>query len=308
MTPPEVSVVICTRNRARALEATLESLTRTDSAAEASWEVLVVDNGSEDGARAVAAGFAERLPLRVIEEATVGLSHARNRGIDEAQGRTIVWIDDDVLVPTGWLEAWLAGLRRYPDASFFGAGIRVRFEVEPPEWVRAGWPWLGSLFAERALPTPGGPIEAAYLPFGANFAIRTKVQREHRYDPTLGRVGGGLGGGEEVVLLGQLLQTGHEGRWVAGAGLDHVIGAERVDLRRLRRQIRAGARQLQPVPIRSSDGAPMTTAAMRRRWLRLEARWRIGRVTAKAERWVDDFVAASTWLGRLDRRLDRQIE
>ena len=305
---PGVSVIVCTRNRANRLAATLSSLAGMCVDPEIDWELVVIDNGSTDETAWIVASFQDRLPLRCVAEEQTGLSHARNRGVKEARGDVIVWIDDDVSVPQGWIDAWYAGFRAFPDADFFGAEISVCFDEDPPAWVLAGWSRLSSLFAERRLPAHGAPVGVDHLPFGANFAVRTRVQRTHPFDPTLGRKGSGVAGGEETTMLTQLLEEGHEGRWIEGAGVLHLLGAERHDLDRLRRQIRSGAGLLQPEPLDNLTGLPLSTGAIWRLWLKYELIWRANRLLSTPERWVDDFVAAASWRGLLDRRRGRRFE
>lgn len=300
-----VSVIVCTRNRAKRLAHTLESLANMRVGDDVDWEVVVVDNASTDDTAAVVDGFLGRLPLRRVVEARMGHAHARNRGTEVARGETLVWIDDDVDLPAGWLDAWIRGFRAFPGAAFFGSDIEVRFEVDPPHWVMDAWDQLAGLFAERRIPGPGATISIDYLPFGANFAVRASVQRANPFDPAFGRVGDGLAGGDETTVLTRLLESGREGRWIEGAGLTHVMGPERVELPRLRRQLRAGTRLLEPEP-RVRPGGPVTsTAEIRRQWLRAELRWRLGRWISPPKRWVRDFIAAASWLGHLDRRLGR---
>lgn len=305
---PGVSVIVCTRNRANRLAETLSSLAGMCVDPEIDWELVVVDNGSTDETAAIVASFQDCLPLHCVSEEKMGLSHARNRGVNVARGDVIVWIDDDVSVAEGWIDAWYAGFRAFPDADFFGAEISVRFDEDPPAWVLAGWSRLSSLFAERRLPAHGAPIEADYLPFGANFAVRARVQRSHSFDPTLGRKGSGVAGGEETTMLTHLIEEGHEGRWIQGAGVLHLLGAERYDLGRLRRQIRSGAGLLQSEPRDNRTGAPLSTDAIWRLWLKHELGWRANRLVSTPERWVDDFVAAASWRGLLDRRRGRRFE
>jgi hypothetical protein len=77
----DITVIICTRNRAPQLRQALESAARLRVPDDLKWELVVVDNGSSDGTAEVAASFKSRLPVRVIREETPGLSNARNRGV-----------------------------------------------------------------------------------------------------------------------------------------------------------------------------------------------------------------------------------
>src|SRR5690606_18703218 len=76
-------------------------------------EVIVIDNSEAEPATAVVAdrveGFAAAgMTLCRVTEHREGVSHARNRGVAEAAGDVIVFIDDDERAQPGWLEALLA--------------------------------------------------------------------------------------------------------------------------------------------------------------------------------------------------------
>jgi glycosyltransferase involved in cell wall biosynthesis len=100
MTPrqwPRVTVVVATYNGGRTLKACLESLERLKYP---NYEVLVVDDGSTDPIREIAAGF----PVRYHRiEPNGGLSNARNTGMRLAEGDIIAYIDDDAFADADWL-------------------------------------------------------------------------------------------------------------------------------------------------------------------------------------------------------------
>src|SRR5262249_57858235 len=100
-------VVVCTHNRADSLPATLASLRGLDATPEG-FEVIVVDNASTDGTPAVVAAARREWPgppdtLRLVHEPRLGLNHARNRGIAEARGAVVAFLDDDAVVVPGSL-------------------------------------------------------------------------------------------------------------------------------------------------------------------------------------------------------------
>ena len=91
-----LSIVIATFNRSAYLLRTLESLAGQTLPAQ-EFEILVVNNNSTDDTPAVFAGFARQHPelrLRMVAEPVQGISYARNRGVAEAEGECIVFIDD----------------------------------------------------------------------------------------------------------------------------------------------------------------------------------------------------------------------
>ncbi|MGW6621883.1 glycosyltransferase [Nocardia sp. NPDC055002] len=68
-------------------------------------EILVVDNNSTDGTRAIVAAHAVDWPaIRLIDEVEQGLVYARNRGLDSARGDLVARIDADTLVPPDWAQ------------------------------------------------------------------------------------------------------------------------------------------------------------------------------------------------------------
>jgi glycosyltransferase involved in cell wall biosynthesis len=232
------SVVVCTRNRAASLARTLEALARAEPP-RAPWEVVVVDNGSEDDTHEVIARFRERLPLRAVHEARPGVSHARNAGVAAAAGAYLLWTDDDVTVCRGWMRAYERAFEAHPQAAFFGGPIRLRFEGSPPRWVQEQQVFVRSAFAGLELPTPILPLDAfsRALPFGANMAVRAAEQRAHIFDPALGRQPWrhGVLSGEETSVLKRIAAAGGTGVWLPDADVEHWIPPERQTLDYLRR-------------------------------------------------------------------------
>jgi glycosyltransferase involved in cell wall biosynthesis len=119
----DVTVAICTRDRAKMLEAMLERLVTLRVPAGGIWEVLVVDNGSIDTTKEVVRAFDERLPIRYVLECGNGLGAARNAALRGARGRVVAFTDDDCFVHSEWLATLLAEFAN--DSSLAGIGGRV---------------------------------------------------------------------------------------------------------------------------------------------------------------------------------------
>jgi glycosyltransferase involved in cell wall biosynthesis len=100
-----LSVVIATKDRAAYLERALESFGKQIGAP--SFEVIVVDNGSTDATRDVVerARTQQQYPVSYVYEAQPNRGAARNRGIAAAQGHLVLFCDDDVYAPPGFLAA-----------------------------------------------------------------------------------------------------------------------------------------------------------------------------------------------------------
>lgn len=100
-----LSVIIATKDRASYLERALAALANQIGAP--SFEVIVVDNGSTDWTRAVVEHEArrERFVVEYVYEPEPNRGRARNRGIAVAKGHIVLFIDDDVVLPAGFLAA-----------------------------------------------------------------------------------------------------------------------------------------------------------------------------------------------------------
>jgi glycosyltransferase involved in cell wall biosynthesis len=200
-----VTVVVPTSGRAGYLEVTLDSLSSQRTATP--HEVLVVDDGATDATPEI----AERFGARVVRHGERrGLNAARNTGLREARGDLIAFVDDDVFVPPGWLDALVEGAERHPEADAFGGPIRARFEGHAPRACGREDPPITTLDL--------GPADVeAEMVWGANFAVRrSAVERVGEFDESFDR-----GHGDEEEWLLGLRAAGGRIVYLAGAGLDH---------------------------------------------------------------------------------------
>jgi GT2 family glycosyltransferase len=88
------------------------------------WELVVVDNGSTDESRSIAAARSPELPsLRIVDDPRAGLNRARNRGVRAARAPRLLCCDADDEVEPGWLQAMTDGLARF---DLVGGALRAR--------------------------------------------------------------------------------------------------------------------------------------------------------------------------------------
>jgi glycosyltransferase involved in cell wall biosynthesis len=231
----DVTVAICTWNRANSLGRALESLTQMRIPDGLAWEVVVVNNNSTDDTDAVIGNYAKRLPIRREFEAKPGLSNARNRAVAAAKGAYLVWTDDDVLVDREWLAAYVDAFRRWPDAVLFGGKVLPELEEPVPAWLKESWHIVAGAFALRDFGDQ--PLQLTLdgrrIPFGASFALRAEEQRAHPYNPELGLTPGRSLLGEETAVMEAILLAGKKGYWVPEAKLRHCIPQQRQTLQYL---------------------------------------------------------------------------
>ena len=170
-----VSVIIPTRNRARLLHRTLESVLKQSTE---NLEVIVVDDGSSDGSGAVAAAMDPRVSvLRNPEPA--GVSIARNRGIASASGEWIAFCDDDDLWAPNKLQEQLTA------ASGAGANWVYAGDVNVDDQLRvlSGGPPPDPADVMALMPRCN-PLASG----GSNVVVRSNILAEvGGFDPALRR-------------------------------------------------------------------------------------------------------------------------
>lgn len=222
----EVTVCICTYNRARSLAMTLNSLRVSLPVLDFNWELLVVDNNSKDDTKDLTCGFMDRLPARYVHESKQGLSNARNRAMRECRGDLLVFTDDDVEFSPDWLRQFVNAARSFSDVDYFGGRILLRWQNGRPSWVRdEGMPLLGGLFGYYDLGTDTRRYEPADLgPCGANFALRRRLfEYVGSFRTDLGVSGPIPGRGEETEYLGRARNQGFGGVYVGSAVCYHRV-------------------------------------------------------------------------------------
>ncbi len=137
MSKPRISVVVCTYNRVKFIEACLEHL-NNQSLPKDQYEVILVNNNCTDGTGDVVNTFIEKHPklnIRHVLETNQGLSFARNRGISEANSDIVFYIDDDGEATYDLLEKIAIYFEENPDVVGAGGKVIPKYETERPKWL-----------------------------------------------------------------------------------------------------------------------------------------------------------------------------
>ncbi len=197
----DLSFVIATHNRARFLSGTLESLERIVS--KRTWEVIFVDNASNDETTSVLEAFREStsIPVRVLKEPKPGAGRARNTGWRVATGEIIAFIDDDCYAAPDYVDQLCECFAR-DEMGYVGGRVLLHdpsdLHVTTQEYTK------------QIVLKPGHFIFAGLLQ-GANWSVRrAALEQVGGFDPNLGP--GTPFVCEEVELQARLSAAG----WVGG--------------------------------------------------------------------------------------------
>jgi glycosyltransferase involved in cell wall biosynthesis len=195
---PEVSVCICSRDRAQDLAETLTALGAALPPHDGSVEIITVDNGSSDGTAAAIHDASRRdSRIRYVYEPFPGVNRARNTALRHARGEILVFIDDDVRPEAGWFEAIIRPIR-------LNQADAVAGKVQLPDHLNPSWmtPLLRLSHAE----SPGLGHEGPPVIISANMAFSRRLARSVPFDEELGP--GQLGMADDVLFYLQVQTAG----------------------------------------------------------------------------------------------------
>jgi GT2 family glycosyltransferase len=131
-TKPAVSVVVATRNRSARLRTLLPQLEASGAAAAVATEIIVVDNASNDDTPAVLSTWAAKGGgRRHLCEPRPGKSRALNLALRQASGTLLVFTDDDVRVPVGWVGAVWCFFENHPHYAAAMGRVCVPPDIDP---------------------------------------------------------------------------------------------------------------------------------------------------------------------------------
>lgn len=219
-----LTVIICTYNRQRYIRPLLESIA-SNTLQKSEYEILLVDNNCTDNTREVCEQFAathQDITFRYVVEKEQGLSAARNKGIRESKGDLIVYVDDDALVDSNYLNDYVQFFTTHPEVMALGGPIEPLYETKEPAWMT---PYTKALltawmnYGDKPREYPKGRY-----PGGGNAAYRKKVfDKVGLFNTALGRKGNLLLASEEKDIFEKMHALGMKVMYIPGPVLHHSI-------------------------------------------------------------------------------------
>jgi GT2 family glycosyltransferase len=198
---------------------------------------LVIDNNSSDNTDDVVGEMAIRgpLPLRRVVETTQGASHARNRGIEEARWDHLIYLDDDMIVDSGWLEGYVEAQEILKPHCVVGP-VEPLYEGPVPPWitpqvlrsVNATYSCKGEQLALL-------PRERAHEIPGCNFGVlKTAAREAGGFDVNLGPSRGNNIRGEDFDFGVKLASLDKRTAYAPRCSIRHLVGRQKLSISGLR--------------------------------------------------------------------------
>lgn len=216
----DVSIAICTYNHRDSLRLTLDAVGRARLPDGLRCELLVIDNNSNDGTAELVKNYRpdNRLPVAYLFEPRQGQCHARNAALAASRGRFILFTDDDVRPPAGWVEGMCAPLLA-GRAHAVAGGVRIAPHLERP--------WMGWMHRAWLASTDNMNADDPEHMVGANMAFSKEVlAKVPAFDEELGP--GASGFHDESLFSFQLRRAGFKIVSAFGVTVEHHFDESRL--------------------------------------------------------------------------------
>ncbi|TVP66796.1 MAG: glycosyltransferase family 2 protein [Nodularia sp. (in: Bacteria)] len=124
---PEITVILCTYNRVNHLKNCIDSVINQTFK---DWELVVVDDGSQDDTFALVDSYLQRIPnIRYLKHQNRKLGYAKNAGIQASFGNYITFIDSDDAYKPNHLDSRLEYMRANPEIDLIEGGFAAEEEI-----------------------------------------------------------------------------------------------------------------------------------------------------------------------------------
>jgi len=221
MNTPEISVIVCTHNRADMLRDALESLAKLETGGRFRFEIVVVDNASTDATAEVVQNVRRetQAPIHYVFEAKKGIATARNRGLREAGGQWIAFFDDDQLADPRWLQELFAYASDY-NLLVVGGAVYLKL---PDGCTRELHPFVRMLLGESQWSNEPFPYSPKVSPGTGNLMLHRSVfERVGTFDETFAIRA------EDTDLYCRIWRANIEAWYVPAAIVHHVTPQDRL--------------------------------------------------------------------------------
>jgi succinoglycan biosynthesis protein ExoM len=219
---PDVTVAVCTYNRAGLLSEALESLAAQRTDGEFDFGIVVVDDCSTDRTADVVARFAEDcpVPLTCVRGEGTGIGAARNVAVRHCRGRWMAFLDDDETAEPTWLKE-LHGVAVRSGAPIVGGPVHLML---PREQLESLTPLCRLILGGYAYPMS----EPGSFPPGESPATENVLVERAVFD-SIGLFETRGSAGEDTNLWARAREAGLQIWYAPQAAVRHRVPAERLE-------------------------------------------------------------------------------
>jgi glycosyltransferase involved in cell wall biosynthesis len=228
----DFTIAIPTYNGEKRLPEVLDRLKAQIDTENIAWEILVVDNNSNDNTVKVVREYQANwsdFPLKYYLEKRQGAAFARLKAVEEAKSELIGFLDDDNIPAVDWVSNAVAFARSHPQAGAFGSRIYGDFEVTPPHnfYRIAAFLALTDRGAKPRIYNPSKKV----LPPSAGLVIRRQAWLDCVPNPPIlsGRIPGSMLTGEDLEAIAHIQQAGWEIWYNSAMQVHHKIPRHRLE-------------------------------------------------------------------------------
>ena len=242
-----LSIVIRVFNCAQRIDPLIRGLIQLQQPGYSGVELLWIDNNSTDETTAQIQVLEPRLPFpsRLVLELQQGASFARMRGLTEARGQYVVFLDDDNIPHPDWLQQIFTAIETYPQATAFNGRIQAVTDQAIPGYLQPYLPFY-AIVDRGAHPFCYNQHPQGLLPPGAGLVLHRErvlaILQEHPLQLKGPAKAGFHFKGEDIELLQRLKERQQEIWYWPGLRIDHHLSAVRFEVGYLTNFLKAIAR------------------------------------------------------------------
>ena len=225
----QLSIVICSYNRASYISDALDSLYMQTAGLNA-FEAIIVDNNSTDNTAEVFSKWSAAHTngsFTYITETNQGASFARNTGAAVAKGQWLCFMDDDAVATPNYVENILKHIETKPNAIGFGGRIIPKYIPSEPKWMSY---YVSSLVGNFDYAPTACAFEHGKYPLESNMIVRKEIYDAiGGFNTALPGVVGTLRiGGEGKELFYKILALGHTIYYDPAICVHHVVEVKKL--------------------------------------------------------------------------------
>jgi len=125
-----ISIIVPTHNNAENIRTMLDNLKKCIIPSEVSWEIIISNNRGNDHTGDVVESFQAHLPVVMVCGNEIGVSNARNKGVEASSGDLLIFTDDDVAMGCNWIRAYWDAFSKQPQGCYFGGPVESIFPAD----------------------------------------------------------------------------------------------------------------------------------------------------------------------------------